>query len=99
MLKYASSINFCSSETKKEANTDNGTGPEANSGDKAATKENGTLNSTLDDETEGEGEGDDFINKELGDILREVDGETDIKYSDDEEDSNIGRYVAFSEMK
>ena len=83
---------------KKETNADNGTGSEANTADKnqAATKENGTVNSTLDDETEGEGDGDDF-NKELGELLRDVDGEPDdIKYSDDEEDSNIGRYIAFS---
>lgn len=83
---------------KKETNPDNGTGAEANTADKnqSVTKENGTVNSTLDDETEGEGDGDDF-NKELGELLRDVDGEPDdIKYSDDEEDSNIGRYIAFN---
>lgn len=82
-------------ETKKDAtSTDANTSGEANATTtktpQTVPKENGSANVTIDEETEGDDKWADDVDKEIGDILRDV-SQTD-KYSDDEEDSNIGRY-------
>ncbi|XP_077289597.1 ciz1 zinc finger protein isoform X2 [Arctopsyche grandis] len=75
--------------TSTDANTSGEASATAAKAPQTVPKENGGANVTIDEETEGDDKWADDVDKEIGDLLRDV-SQPD-KYSDDEEDSNIGR--------